>query len=88
MSVRVVSMPCVERFDAQDPDYREHVLPPGPPCLAVEAGSTDSWWRVIRGNGGVIGMHGFGASAPADELFAHFGFTVEALVQAALELLE
>ncbi|HMB73427.1 MAG TPA: transketolase C-terminal domain-containing protein, partial [Gammaproteobacteria bacterium] len=86
--VRVVSMPCVEIFEQQDADYREHVLPSTVPRLAVEAGSTDSWWRLIRGSGDVIGMHGFGASAPADKLFAHYGFTVEAVVEAALKLLK
>jgi len=86
-SVRVVSMPCVEVFSAQDAQYRSHVLPAAIPKLAVEAGSTDSWWRLIAGNGDVIGMHSFGESAPAEKLFEHFGFTADAVAAAALKLL-
>jgi transketolase len=85
--VTVVSMPCVERFAKQDAQYQAHVLPESVPRLAVEAGSTDSWWRLVRGNGDVIGMHSFGASAPASALFEHFGFTVEAILAAARRLL-
>jgi transketolase len=84
--VRVVSMPCVERFDAEDEAYRRHVLPPGIACLAIEAGVTDSWWRLVGAKGDVVGMHGFGASAPAQQLFEHFGFSVDAVVTAALRL--
>ena len=86
-SVRVVSMPCAELFDEQDAQYQQHVLPPEVPRLIVEAGSTDSWWRYVRGNGDVIGMTSFGVSAPAAKLFEHFGFTVEAVVEAARRLL-
>jgi transketolase len=85
--IRVVSMPCVEVFARQDDEYQAHVLPETVPRLAVEAGSSDSWWRYIRGNGDVIGMQSFGASAPADKLFEHFGFTVQAVVEAARRLL-
>ncbi|MGD8808063.1 MAG: transketolase [Gammaproteobacteria bacterium] len=86
-SVRVVSMPCMEVFDAQDSEYRRHVLPADIPKLAVEAGSTDSWWRLVGGNGDVLGMHSFGASAPAEKLFEHFGFTAAAVAAAAAKLL-
>jgi len=86
-SVRVVSMPCIEVFSAQDAQYRSYVLPAAIPKLAVEAGSTDSWWRLIAGNGDVIGMHSFGESAPAEKLFEHFGFTADAVAAAALKLL-
>lgn len=86
-SVRVVSMPCADVFDEQDAEYQQHVLPTEVPRLIVEAGSTDSWWKYVRGNGDVIGMNSFGASAPAAKLFEHFGFTVEAVVEAARRLL-
>ncbi len=85
--VRVVSMPCAEVFAAQDSDYQAHVLPEGVPRLAVEAGTTDSWWRFVCGRGDVIGMQSFGASAPAAKLFEHYGFTVDAVVAAAHRLL-
>ena len=85
--VRIVSMPCLDLFENQDEQYRAHVLPAGVPKLAVEAGSTDSWWRVIRGDGEVVGMRSFGASAPAKKLFEHYGFTAEAVAEAALKLL-
>jgi transketolase len=80
-------MPCIEAFDSQDAAYRDHVLPAATPKLAIEAATTDSWWRLVRCNGDVIGMNSFGASAPADKLFEHYGFTVDAVTQAALKLL-
>jgi transketolase len=86
IAVRVVSMPCAERFDAEPADYREHVLPPGPARLVVEAGVADGWWKYIEGRGDVIAMHSFGQSAPAPELFARFGFTAKAVVEAARKL--
>ncbi len=82
--VRVVSMPCVEAFEHQDEGYRESVLPAD--CrrrVAIEAGIADYWRKFVGLDGAVVGMHGFGASAPADELFPHFGFTVEHVVEAA-----
>ena len=85
--VRVVSMPCVELFDMQEADYRAHVLPAGVPCLAIEAGVKDSWWRFVGSNGDVVGMSSFGESAPAKELFAHYGFTADAITAAALRLI-
>jgi transketolase len=86
-AVRVVSMPCVEVFDEQDAAYRSHVLPAGSPRLVIEAGVGDGWWRFVAGNGDVVAMHGFGQSAPADALFARFGFTVDAVVATARGLL-
>jgi transketolase len=74
--VRVVSMPSTDVFDAQPPAYREAVLPPGVPCVAIEAGASDGWWRYLGGRGAVVGMREFGASAPARKLFEHFGFTI------------
>jgi transketolase len=76
---RVVSMPSVEVFDAQGADYRASVLPEGPRRVAIEAGRGDGWYRFIGRDGLVIGIDTFGASGPAKELFAHFGFTPEAV---------
>lgn len=84
--VRVVSMPCTELFDAQDAEYRRHVLPPGTKRLAIEAGVGDGWWRYVECSGNVIAMHSFGKSAPAKDLFEHYGFSVDSIVEAALEL--
>ena len=74
--VRVVSMPCIEAFRAQDAAWREAVLPPTVKArLAVEAGVPDSWYPFVGDAGAVIGIERFGESAPAGELFEHFGFT-------------
>jgi transketolase len=73
--VRVVSMPCVEIFEEQDVAWRNSVLPPDLPVVAVEAGATRGWWRHVGGRGAVIGIDRFGESAPAPDLFAHFRFT-------------
>jgi transketolase len=86
--VRVVSMPSTERFDQQPVAYRETVLPPSVTArLAIEAATSDYWYRYVGLSGKVIGMQGFGASAPAEQLFTHFGFTVEKVLQYSLELL-
>jgi transketolase len=85
---RVVSMPSWELFEAQPEAYRRFVLPPG--CrarVAVEAAIPQGWERYTGGQGAVIGMRGFGASAPAGVLFERFGFTVEAIVARARRLL-
>jgi transketolase len=86
-AVRVVSMPCVERFEEQDQAYRDHVLPAGTARLIIEAGVAHGWWRYAGDRGEVISMTTFGQSAPASELFKRFGFTVEAIVAAAQRLL-
>jgi transketolase len=86
--VRVVSIPCTSTFDAQDEAYRESVLPAAVTRrVAVEAGVTDGWWRYVGTNGAVVGMHSFGASAPAKDLFKHFGFTVDNVVATAEKVL-
>ena len=86
--VRVVSMPCVSVFAAQDAAWRDSVLPPGVGRrVAVEAGVTDGWWRWVGSGGRVIGIDRFGASGPAKELFKYYGMTAEAVAQAARELL-
>jgi transketolase len=80
---RVVSMPCAERFDAQDKRYRDRVLPPGGHRVAIEAGVTDWWRRYVGLDGGVVGLDGFGESAPSAEVMQHFGFTIERVVETA-----
>jgi transketolase len=86
--VRVVSMPCVSQFAAQDANWRNRVLPPAiEHRVAVEAGVTDAWWRWVGARGRVIGIDRFGASAPAKALFPHYGITAEAVAQAARESL-
>jgi len=85
--VRVVSMPCTSVFDAQPQAYRDSVLPPGVPRVAIEAGVRDGWWRYVGTGGAVIGMDTFGASAPAKRLFEHFGFTPENVIRTVEGLL-
>jgi transketolase len=80
--VRVVSMPCTNLFDRQDPSYKGSVLPKGVGRVAVEAGVTDYWRKYVGLEGAVVGMDTFGESAPASDLFKHFGFTVENVVKA------
>ena len=87
-SVRVVSMPSTDQFDAQTAEYRDSVLPPGVAArVAIEAGVTDCWHRYVGGHGRVIGMDEFGQSAPASKLFEHYGFTVDNVVRVAREVL-
>lgn len=82
--VQVVSMPCTERFDKQDAAYRESVLPKAVTArIAIEAAQADFWYKYVGLDGAIIGMRSFGESAPAGELFKHFGFTVDNLVQTA-----
>ncbi|MBN2645601.1 MAG: transketolase [Desulfuromonadaceae bacterium] len=86
--VRVVSMPSWELFEQQDAAYREQVLPSG--CrkrLAIEAASTFGWEHYVGLDGAVVGMTGFGASAPGGQLMKHFGFTTENVVAQAQQLL-
>jgi transketolase len=77
IAVRVVSMPSTNVFDRQDAAYRESVLPHGLPRIAVEAGVSDFWRKFVGPEGRVVGIDRFGESAPAGELFKHFGFTPE-----------
>jgi transketolase len=79
--VRVVSMPNTNVFDRQDAAYRESVLPKGLPRVAIEAGVSDYWRKYVGLEGAVIGWDHFGESAPADELFKEFGFTVDNVVK-------
>jgi transketolase len=84
----VVSMPSTDVFDAQDAEYRESVLPAAVGArVAIEAGVTEGWWRFVGTQGRVIGLDRFGESAPANELFEHFGFTTDNVVAVAKDLL-
>ncbi|MFW1068289.1 transketolase [Vibrio parahaemolyticus] len=86
--VRVVSMPSTDAFDKQDAAYREAVLPSDVTArIAIEAGIADFWYKYVGFEGRIIGMTTFGESAPADQLFEMFGFTVENVVNTAKELL-
>ncbi|MEQ9344944.1 MAG: transketolase [Thalassospira sp.] len=85
INAAVVSLPSWELFDAQSPEYRKEVLG-SVPRVAIEALSVFGWEKYVGDNGKVIGMHGFGASAPAPVLYEHFGITAQALVKAAKEL--
>ncbi|PPJ43258.1 MULTISPECIES: transketolase [unclassified Pseudoxanthomonas] len=87
IKTRVVSMPSTDVFDRQDAAYREAVLPKAVrKRVAVEAAIADFWGKYVGLDGAVIGMTTFGASAPADALYKHFGITAEAVVEAATSL--
>ena len=87
VGVRVVSMPCAEVFVKQDRDYIESVLPSDVRSrVAVEAGITDYWYKFVGLDGKVIGMTTFGESAPAKDLFNHFGITTDKVVEAVKSL--
>ena len=81
IQVRVVSMPCTSLFDRQDVAYRDSVLLKGVKRVAVEAGIADYWHKYVGLEGAVVGMTTFGESAPASDLFKHFGFTIENVVK-------
>lgn len=86
--IRVVSMPSTDVFDSQDEAYRESVLPQNVTNrVAVEAGVTDYWHKYVGLDGRVVGMDSFGESAPAGDVFKHFGFTVENVVKTVEECL-
>jgi transketolase len=82
VAVRVVSMPSTSVFDRQDAQYRNSVLPRELPKVAVEAGVTDYWRKYVGLEGAVVGIDRFGESAPAGDLFKHFGFTAENVAEA------
>lgn len=88
IGVRVVSMPSWELFDQQPEEYKEAVLPKAmTKRIAVEAASPMGWHKYVP-NGAIIGMEGFGASAPAGQLFEHFGITAEAVIKCAEKLIQ
>ena len=87
IEVAVVSMPCTELFDAQPADYQEEVLGAAP-RIAVEAASKYGWEKYVGLSGDIIGMDGFGASGPADQLYDYFGITVDEVVEAVKNCLK
>jgi transketolase len=89
IAARVVSMPCFDRFAEQEAEYRDSVLPPA--CrarISVEAAATLGWDRWVTEDGEAIGMHGFGASGPQQDLYEHFGFTPERVAERARAVFE
>jgi transketolase len=87
IGARVVSMPSWELFEEQPATYRDAILAPETVRIAIEAASGFGWSRYLGPAGRLIGMHGFGASAPAKDLYKHFGVTAEAAAQAAITAL-
>jgi transketolase len=85
--VRVVSLPCTSVFDSQPPMYRDVVLIPTLPRVAIEAGVSDYWRKYVGLDGAVLGIDRYGESAPGPSLFEHFGFTVENVVKAVKNVL-
>lgn len=89
VATRVVSMPSTDVFDGQDQAYQDSVLPPAVRVrVAIEAGVSDGWWRYVGDAGRVVGMPGFGLSAPAEKLFEHFGFTADNVTATVREALD
>ncbi|WP_448190967.1 transketolase [Azospirillum sp. sgz301742] len=86
IAARVVSLPCCEAFERQDPAWRRAVLPDGVPRLAVEAGATGLWRAYVGLDGDVVGLDRYGESAPAGDLYRHFGITADAVAQRAQAL--
>lgn len=87
--VRVVSMPCMELFEAQSSDYRESVIPRDVPArLAVEAGASMSWWKWVGDSGDVVGIDRFGASAPGSTVLQELGFGADSIASRARALLD
>ncbi len=76
-NIRVVSMPCTERFDAQEDDYKKEVLLEDIPIISIEASHADWWNKYVNKTGAIVGMNDFGESAPGDDLQKHFGFTTK-----------
>jgi len=88
-AVRVVSMPCMELFEAQPAEYRDEVLPPAVTRrLAIEPGSTMSWWKWVGSGGAVLGLDRFGASAPGATVLEKLGFTAAGIATRARALLD
>jgi transketolase len=88
IGTRVVSMPCTEWFEDQPQEYRDDVLPPEVRArVSVEAGIAQGWWKYLGTHGRAVSLEHFGASADAGTLFREFGFTAEAIAEAARESL-
>jgi transketolase len=88
VAVRVVSMPCTSVFDRQTPMYRDVVLIPTLPKVAVEAGVSDYWRKYVGLDGAVVGIDRYGESAPGPKLFEYFGFTTDNVVKAVKSVLK
>ncbi len=89
IQARVVSMPCTDVFEAQDASYQESVLPTAVTArVVIEAGVTAIWWRYAGPHGQIVGLDRFGESAPAGELFKHFGFSTDNVVAVAKDVLK
>ena len=86
ISAAVVSMPCLDKFEEQSQEYRDQVIHPDIPVVVVEAAIEQSWGKYIGRNGKFVGMSTFGASAPANELYEHFGITTQNVVNAAKQI--
>jgi transketolase len=87
IATRVVSLPCLEYFSAQPPEYRDQVLPPiVTRRIAIEAAAPQSWWRWVGERGVIVGLDHFGASAPYQRIYKEFGLTVERVVAEAKAL--
>ena len=86
ISAAVVSMPCLDKFEEQSQEYRDQVIHPDTPVVVVEAAIEQSWGKYIGRNGKFVGMSTFGASAPANELYEHFGITTQNVVNAAKQI--
>ena len=84
---RVVSMPCTNLFDRQSLEYQKSVIPPHLPAVAIEAAQPDFWHKYVGRAGIVIGISTFGESAPASDLYKHFGITASAVEDAVKSLL-
>ena len=87
ISAAVVSMPCLDKFEEQSQDYRDQVTQPDAPVVVVEAAIEQSWGKYLGRNGKFVGMSTFGASAPANELYQHFGITTQNVVNAAKKII-
>jgi transketolase len=87
IAARVVSMPATSVFDRQDETYRASVLPRGVKRVSIEAGVTDGWRKYVGLDGAAVGIDSFGESAPAGDLFKHFGFTVANVVKTVRSVL-
>jgi transketolase len=88
LPVRVVSMPSTTEFDRQSPEYRNSVLPEALPKIAVEAGVSDYWRKYVGTRGAVVGIDRYGESAPAADLFKHFGFTPDNIVKVVRSIVQ
>ena len=88
LAARVVSMPCMDAFERAPQAWRDEVIPRRLPRIAIEAGSSAPWWRWVGEHGDVVGLDRFGESAPAGDLFRHFGLTAELVAVRAARLVE